>query len=116
MTRVTNTDQIMALVRAQIERMAKRERGGAAGKAEARRTDTLTPRQRVEVLAAMKGLGDDDFARALIRALLTDELGDGVAASPGFQSVVDRTCAALDADTETRAAIRELRDEVPTGR
>ena len=115
MTRVGTTDQIMALVRAQIQRMAKRERAGATGKTEAGRADTLTPRQRVEALAAMKGLDEEDFARALIRALLTEELGEGVAASPGFQSVVERRCAALEADAETRIAIKGLRGEVQAG-
>lgn len=116
MTQVGNIDQIMALVRAQLQRMAKRERGGAAGKPETRRADTLSPRQRIEALAAMKGLSDKDFARALIRALLLEELGEGVGGSPGFQSVLERTYSALDVDADVREAIRGLRDEVQAGR
>jgi hypothetical protein len=115
MTRVGNTDQILALIRAQLQRMAKRERGDAAGKTESGR-DTLTPRQRVEALATMKGFSDQDFARALIRGLLAEELGEGVASSPGFQSVLERTYAALDADAETRAAMLALRVEAQLGR
>lgn len=115
MTRVSNTDQIMALVRAQIQRMAKRERAGTTGKADSARSHSLTPHQRVETIAAMKGLDDDEFARALIRALLTQELGEGVAGSPGFQSVLDRTCAVLAADPETRATIKQMRGQVQQG-
>lgn len=115
MTRVGNTDQIMALVRAQIQRMAKRERTGAAGKSETRRSDSLTPRERLETLAAMRGLDDEEFSRALIRALLIEELDDGVAGSLGFLSVVERTCVALNADLETSAAIKQLRREIQSG-
>lgn len=112
MTRVGTTDQILALVRAQLQRMGRRERGESAGKAGGERAETLTRRQRVQALAEMRGLSDEQFGRDLVRALLTDELGEGVAATPGFQSVIERTYSALEADPETRAAIRGLRNQM----
>lgn len=109
MTRITNSEQVLAAVRAQLQRMAKRGKTGQtshAAKPEAKSMDT---RQMVDALAAIEGLSDEDFARGFVRALLTEEFGEKVANSAGFQSVIDKTTAVISADPELRKRLAQLR-------
>ncbi len=48
----------------------------------------MSSRQMVEALNAIDGLSNEDFTKAFVCALLTEEFGEKVANSPEFQSVV----------------------------
>ncbi len=109
MTRISNSEQVLAVVRAQLQRMAKRDKAGSKGRTEKAETKALGTRQMIDALNAIEGLSDEDFTRGLVRALLTEEFGEKVANSPEFQSVVDRTAAAMRSDEATRAMFAEVR-------
>lgn len=113
MTRVTNTEQVMALVRNQLQRMAKRERTDASQKA--RKSDEarpLTPRERVQALGALEDLSDEDFTNSFVRALLSEEFGGEVTNSPGFQQVIEKTAGAMRADPEIAGLLKRVRGEL----
>ncbi|GAA4044816.1 hypothetical protein [Parerythrobacter jejuensis] len=112
MTRVGNTEQVMALVRNQLQRMARREKSEKtqkAGKPEAR---TLTSRERVQALNAIKDLSEEDFTQSFVRAMLSEEFGEKVSNSPGFQQVIERTASAMRADSEIAALLNRVRGEL----
>jgi hypothetical protein len=112
MTRISNSEAVLAAVRAQLQRMAKRDKAGAASKAgAAHKADvkSMTSRQMVDALAAIEGLSEEDFTRGFVRALLTEEFGEKLANSAEFQNVVDRTSAALREDGEVRAMLAQVR-------
>jgi len=111
MTRISNSEQVLALVRAQLQRMAKRERSDPTAKLRGDTQDAgaLSSRGMVEALNAIEGLSDEDFVRGFVRALLTEELGEQVANSPDFLSIVDRTAEAMRSDAEARALLARLR-------
>ena len=109
MTRITNSEAVLAAVRAQLQRMARRgkaDRASAAPKAERK---SMSTRQMVAALSAIEGLSEEDFTRGFVRALLTEEFGEKLANSPDFQAVVDRTTEALREDTDVRAMLAGVR-------
>lgn len=89
MTRVGNIDQVLLLLREQLQRSGKtRENSRGAGATRAGLAPAR-PLDRVRALATLDTLGEDDVRRALVRGVLTDELGDGVANDAAFQRIVD---------------------------
>ena len=112
MTRVGNTEQVMALVRNQLQRMAKREQTSKTGKVDRKETRRLTPRERFDALNSIEGLSDEEFDQGIVRALLTEEFGEQVSNSPGFQELVDRTLGVLRSDPQVAALLRRLREEL----
>ncbi len=109
MTRISNSEQVLAIVRAQLQRMAKRGKADKSGRTEKADTKPLDTRQTIEALGAIEGLSDEDFARGLVSTLLIEEFGEQIANSPGFQGVVDRTVGVLREDTAVRATLAEMR-------
>ncbi len=109
MTRITNSDQVIAAVRAQLQRMAKKGKADTTARTAKTRSKSMNTRQMVDALAAIEGLTEDDFTRGFVRALLTEEFGEKLANSPEFQSVIDRTSTSIMADAETRALLSTLR-------
>lgn len=89
MTRVGTIDQVLLLLREQLQRSGKardpsRANGaGRSGRAHAR------PLERVRALATLDSLGEEDVRRALVRGLLTEELGEGIANDAAFQRIAD---------------------------
>jgi hypothetical protein len=102
MTRITNADQVLMLLRAHLERAQRSSR---------KRTETGKakpgPLDRVKQLAQVEGLSDADIARALIAGLLSEEFGASFAAEPRFQSVVEDVRRLIDSDENGRALMRK---------
>lgn len=88
MTRVTGTDHVLVLLRETLARSG-RERTGRAGGAARPRVEAR-PLDRLRAMAGLDALGEDERRRAVMLALLTDELGDGVANDPAFAAILDR--------------------------
>ena len=110
MTRIGNTDQILALVRSQLQRMSKNARSDSNKKVRGKDPQRLTASERLSALQAIDGLSDEEFAKGLVRSLLAEELGEQVSNSAGFLQLVDRTTAIMQADPPTAALLRKLRE------
>lgn len=111
MTRVGNTDQIMALVRSQLKRMTKRERSAGGDKVnQADSPRALSQNERIQALSAIEDLSDEEFARGLVRAFLSEEFGEAVSNSSGFQQIVERTAGVMQADPQISALLRQVRE------
>jgi hypothetical protein len=89
MTRVGNVDQVLLLLREQLQRTAKGRgaaknassgRAGAAGK---------RPLDRVRALAAFDSRDEDEVRRAVVRGVLTEEFGEAVGNDAALQTIVD---------------------------
>lgn len=109
MTRVTNSDQVIAAIRAQLQRMAKRGKAEATARTAKPEARSMNTRQMVDALAAIDGLSEEDFRRGFVRALLTEEFGESVANSSEFQRVIDRTATTIAGDREVSAMLDNLR-------
>ena len=100
MTRITQSDQIVLLLRQQLQRVAGRKdvrRKERIGKSATGENTGL----RVEALAALRGLPQEDVERALLRMLLIDEMGEAIGNDPKFQGVIDRVHRLIKSDRET---------------
>ena len=115
MTKIGNVDQVMLLLQQQLQKLnsaprkASSQKAGKAGEAVAR-----TSLRRLSSIAPGEGLSDDDFSRALIRALLVDELGDALAEDHRFDRMAAEIHRLLSSDDKTAAllvdAARQARD------
>jgi len=86
MTRIGNVDQVLLLLREQLQRAGKERqaaRKSRAGPAAPR------PLDRVRALAAMDSLNDDELRRAVVRGILTEEFGEGVGNDAALQAIID---------------------------
>lgn len=112
MTRITNSDQVLAVIRNHLQRMAKSSKASSPGKASRTGQARMTSAERLSALNAIDGLNDEEFARGMVRSLLEDELGEKLGSSANFLEIVDRTAAIMQADPQTAALFRQLRKDL----
>jgi hypothetical protein len=114
MTRVNNADHVLLLLRERLQRL-DRGRGARAARAGASRAATPGPMARLQARAALDQVSGDEFRRTLVRALLTEEVGEAVANDPSFQAIVEDVFRMISATEDGRELIdragRELRAE-----
>lgn len=108
MARINNVDQILVLLQAHLERLEQRKKSGAAAPARSPKatSNTRTPLDRVQALAATEALSEDELGRALVGALLSQEFGTELASDITFQQVVDEVAKAVAADPDASALMR----------
>lgn len=107
MSDISRVDQAVLHLRAQLQRLA-RERTGKRG---------VAPRPEPKPLERLRqsggAAGEEEFRRKFVRALLTEELGEGLGNQPEFERISNEVWRLLDADPDTRSmmddAIRRLR-------
>ncbi|MEO1045890.1 MAG: hypothetical protein AAFX04_10655 [Pseudomonadota bacterium] len=112
MTRIDQNQQLIALVRQQLERLSKTRKAvrpkTSAGDGSAD-SDRLSALQRLD---ALKQAAPERLHRALIEGLLLEEFGDGVANDARFQNVVDRVLMLLRSDAETQRLLDRVVDRM----
>ncbi len=89
MTRISNVDQVLLLLREQLQRTTKNRetaRKSRAGRAEA---TAARPLDRVPALAALDTLNEEEVHRAVVRGILTEEFGEGVGNDAALQMIID---------------------------
>jgi hypothetical protein len=104
LTRITNADQVLLLLRSHLQRAQRGERKTASPSA--RGNTQQTPLERVQNLARQDDLPDSEIGRTLIQGLLLHEFGSGVANDAKFQAMVDELLATIRRD----AAMSRLLD------
>lgn len=95
MTRITNAEQVLMLLRSHLERAQRSRRGTAT--AAARKEARPSALQRAQQVAS-DGLPETEIGRALIAAMLEDEFGGGVANDTKFRQVVDEVIEIIKRD------------------
>lgn len=112
MTRVSSSEHVLLLLRERLQRL-DRGRARQPGRPAGSRAPTAPPMARLQALAALDELPDEELQRTLVRALLSEELGEEVANDPSFQAVADEVYRMIGESEEGRALIeaaeRELR-------
>jgi hypothetical protein len=88
MTRISNVDQVLMLLRQQLQRLGKSERSAKGSSTAATRAERRPPAPtRIEAVLRDTPLSEEDLARTLIQAMLVDEFGEAVANDHKFQNV-----------------------------
>lgn len=105
MARITNADQVLLLLRAQLERADKLKR-----RATTRTPSGETPKQsaveRLRAVVADKDIPEDQLHRALISALLVEDFGEEALNQPLFQNLVSRVTETIMKDKDTKALLQ----------
>lgn len=108
MTRVSNVDQVLMLLRQQLQRMTAGERAKRSAKTGAPRPQQRkSAAKRIEALSQAGEFGDEELARMLVRALLVDEFGDAAANDHRFQKLADDVHRLIAADPKANALLRD---------
>lgn len=108
MVMISNVDLVMATLRSRLQRIASEKRTGKAQAGQPTRVARRGERGEIEALEAMRHLPEEEFDRALVRAMLETELGEGVAADARFHRLVDHTARILRDSDELRAMFRQI--------
>ncbi|WP_375397065.1 hypothetical protein [uncultured Sphingomonas sp.] len=111
MSEIKATDQILLLLREQLQR-SDRARTRTTARDEHR---SATPQERIAVLAVLKDLPERDFRRALIRSLLSERLGEELVADPAFDAVTGEVLRIIDDSPEARILLDRVAGDFRAG-
>lgn len=104
MTRVTQADHVLLLLQERLQRLG-RARGGRVPRTGASRAETPRALARLQASAALDQMSEDQVRRTLVRALLSEELGEGISNDPSFQSMVEEVLRVINQSDDGRALI-----------
>jgi hypothetical protein len=102
-TRITNAEQVLHLLRAHLERARNADR---KGRGDAKAVKQARPMERMRALNGA-GLSDAQLERALISGLLAEEFGPGLANEARFQHIIDEVTHTLRRDQRGRELLAE---------
>ncbi len=108
MTRISNVDQMLMLLRQQLQRMDRPDRARRGAKtAKSGTSQRQAAAQRIEALAQAGDLSEEEFSRALVGALLVDEFGEAAANDHRFQKLTDEVHRILASDPKARGLLAD---------
>ena len=111
MTRVSSSEHVLLLLRERLQRL-DRGRGRKTGRPEGGREPTAPPMARLQALAMLDELPEEELHRTLVRALLSEELGDEVANDPSFQAVAEEVYRMIGESDEGKALLDAAEQEL----
>ena len=114
MTRVNNTDQVLLLLREQLQRLGK-SKAGRGARAGSTASATGRPLARLQQLAALDQLSDEDFRRNLVRAVLTEQWGEGASNDPAFLAIAEDVFRILGDSEEGRSLLDRASAQLRAG-
>lgn len=108
---ISNVDRLVFLLRQRLQERAKagaaaRPTRRGAGEGQAVGLDNL------QALAAIEGVDDRQFRRALIQNILADQLGPHLINEARFQQVVDRVTETIEGDGAGAQLLNRLVSEL----
>lgn len=108
---ISNVDQLVLLLRQRLLERTRAERSGRKGPA-AKTTRQPGALDAVHALAALEGADDQQLERALVQALLAEQLGRRLLNDARFQLVVDQVTETLRQDANGKALLARLTGEL----
>ncbi|HWU94986.1 MAG TPA: hypothetical protein VN029_05270 [Sphingomonas sp.] len=117
MTRVGNVDQVLLLLREQLQRAGRTRGVTAKSRAREAEASTARPLDRVRALAALDTLEEEDLRRAVVRGLLAEQFGEAVGNDPALIAIVDQVSRIIGETAEGRElmdrALAQLKESRP---
>ena len=114
MTRVGNVDQVLLLLREQLQRAGRSRDTSRSGQAAKAGAGSARPLDRVRALAALDTLGEEELNRAVVRGLLAEQFGEAVGNDPALIAIVDKVVRIVGETPEGRdlmdRALSQLRE------
>jgi hypothetical protein len=109
MTRVSSTEHVLLLLRERLQRM-ERGRAGQAKRTGKASGWTPSPMARLQALSVLDNLSGEERRRTLVRAILTEELGEDIANDASFQAVAEEVDR-MNGDTDEGRALMEAAEQ-----
>lgn len=115
MTRITNSDQVLLLLRSHLERQSKIRKPDAKKAEQSNKTGhQSSPIDRTQSILSQSDLSDDKLSEILVTGLLSEEFGSGVASDPQFSGLVREVVQAIKdmdgGEALLAEAIRQISD------
>ena len=107
MTRINSSEQVLLLLRAQLQRMEREKKLHKSARPSKAPEGRSAPADRMQLIARLDALSDEERGRLFVTTVLTREFGDGFANDPKFLSISSQVYDALSRDETGRALIRE---------
>lgn len=95
MSRITNTDQIMLQLQAQLQKKKKFEKKQTVRAAAEEKERKSSPIKRFKSMLDSDSIPETEVHRAFVAGLLTEEFGAKMSNDPAFQNVIDRVLNSL---------------------
>ena len=117
MPRIGNVDHVLMLLQQQLQKLdgaKKREATSKTGRI-AHEQDRSSLR-RISEISANRDISDEDFGRALIRAILVDELGDGLSEDHRFDTLVAQVYDTIAQDDKFSQLLEDAAAEARAGK
>ncbi|PSJ42195.1 hypothetical protein [Allosphingosinicella deserti] len=108
MTRINTTDQILLVLRERLRGLNQNRSPAAAPGLSA----TPSPMARLQTLRAAEGMPREELRKTLVRALLAEQFGDGLASDPAFQAVCDDVFRIIGETPEGRDLLERAAGQV----
>ncbi len=102
MTRIGNIDQVLLLLREQLQRAGRGRDAGRTARAGRGTEATARPLDRVRALATLDTLEEEELRRAVVRGLLAEQFGDAVSNEPALIAIVDEVARMIASSAEGR--------------
>lgn len=114
MTRIGNLDQVLLLIREQLQRTARARTASAKARPGQAETLSARPLDRVRALAALDTLEEEELRRVIVRGLLAERFGDAVGNEPALIAIVEEVSRIIGETPEGRElmdrALAQLKD------
>lgn len=107
MTRITNTDQVLNLIRAELQKMDRTRRSKLKPGQVASQDHSRSPLERLFSAEAFHALSEEEQHRAFIRGIMTEAFGASYANDARFISIAGNIYEALTATDDGRNLIRK---------
>lgn len=112
MTRVSSSEHILLLLRERLQRMDRGRKDAPSRGSGPRDAAGGAPLRRLQALAALEQIDPDELRRTLVRALLSEELGEAVANDPSFEAVAEEVFRLINDSEEGRTLIERAEQEL----
>lgn len=112
MTRISQTDQALLLLRARLQEMGRTRRAAGPVRKGADKAAPMTARERLVALGELDGLSEDDRHRLFVRSLMAEVFGVSLANDAKFLSVADDVYAVLSSNDEGRGLLRRALEQM----
>lgn len=110
---ISNVDRLVFLLRQRLQERARTETvAKGARKPASRESESPLGLDKLQALAAVDGIDDRQFRRALIQNILTDQLGAKLINEAKFQQVVDRVTETLEDDPNASRLLNRIVGEL----
>lgn len=113
MTRIGSSDHVLLLLREQLQRLG-RGKAGRSARTSAGTRSTPGAMERLKAIAELDSVPDEQVRRTLVRALLTAELGEGLANEPALQSVFEEAYRIISESGEGRQLLDRALEQLRT--